>query len=432
MRESGHRHLYSGSLFDPLDPKTARRVQEFWLDRVDPPKRDTCLEDRPAPPPPPPFPAVPLSRVGAALTSLDLTETTVRFQRRLAARPSPGRVLPAISALVLRRYNVDRLRYMRAFQELEWHSQAKRYVTCCAAGIIVKHRPDERKRTERAILFRCKSRWCPFCARIRASQLSDGVHAVFQELQEPKFVTLTLRHDEHQDLAGRLAHLRRSFSRLRKHPFWKRRVRGGVSALEITHGNHGWHAHLHILCDARFLRHADLSDAWREASQGSFVVDVRRARCDAISGYISKYVTKAAAHLQDAELVEYLQATKGLRIINRFGSMYNDPRLVQAHRPKPEIPDGACYLADWTSEIVRATNRNRTAIRMIQHSAAWILSQEYAGKSLEDLCDRFARLDDDGAQIVEIATKARRVEKPPPGPPVVLNGRTPHRIHNLP
>lgn len=103
---------------------------------------------------------------------------------------------------------------------------------------------------------RCSSVWeCPVCApRIMAGRADE-----LRELNEKHtaagghmyLATLTLPHDEGDALKPLRKHVARSWGRVTQGAGWKRwrdrlGVVGTVRALEVTHGENGWHPHLHV------------------------------------------------------------------------------------------------------------------------------------------------------------------------------------------
>jgi len=111
---------------------------------------------------------------------------------------------------------------------------------------------------------RCGSVWeCPVCAlRIRASRVGELKCAV--EAWGPDAVamlSLTVRHGLGDDLRDVRQGVANSFRRLINGKPWKSFCRKyglqhHVRSIEVTHGAHGWHPHLHVL----FFLEAKLTD----------------------------------------------------------------------------------------------------------------------------------------------------------------------------
>lgn len=104
-------------------------------------------------------------------------------------------------------------------------------------------------------LLRCGSVWeCPVCAlQIRAERGDELKRAVeFWGPANVAMLSLTVRHGLGHDLTSTRRGLADSFQRLIRGRPWKRFCRKyglayHVRAVEVTHGVHGWHPHVHVL-----------------------------------------------------------------------------------------------------------------------------------------------------------------------------------------
>ncbi len=118
---------------------------------------------------------------------------------------------------------------------------------------------------------RCNSVWeCPVCApRImsgRAEELSrlNVAHGA-QEGAQMYLATFTLPHDEGDALAPLRKHVTRAWSCITRGAPWKRwkkrlGIVGTVRSLEVTHGAHGWHPHLHVAIYSRAFSREELGE----------------------------------------------------------------------------------------------------------------------------------------------------------------------------
>jgi hypothetical protein len=128
---------------------------------------------------------------------------------------------------------------------------------------------------------RCGSVWeCPVCAlRIRASRAGELKAAV--EAWGPDAVamlSLTVRHGLGDDLRAVRQGVANSFRRLINGKPWKRfcskfGLQHHVRSIEVTHGAHGWHPHLHVL----FFLEVKLTED--EQAEASAWLQERWARC---------------------------------------------------------------------------------------------------------------------------------------------------------
>jgi len=171
---------------------------------------------------------------------------------------------------------------------------------------------------------RCHDRWCLPCGQDRAWKLLSSLRAKTHG-KRLRFITLTIR-TEAEPLTDSLDKLLQSFTRLRGHNEWKKRVQGGMAFIEVTHNatSGRWHPHLHVIAEGEYFPHKLLKQAWIKASRGSFIVDIRYVRqTDDVTKYLCKYVTKpldpSITHDPDL-LVETMVAMKGRHLVLCFGS----------------------------------------------------------------------------------------------------------------
>lgn len=118
---------------------------------------------------------------------------------------------------------------------------------------------------------RCKKKWCPVCARsISAKRVARFANCI-AAMRQPLFLTLTCQN--YSSLTpDPIRAMRRAFGKLRRLRWWKRCVRGGVAAMEITNRGKGWHPHIHAVLDAHWLSVTTMAPSPRDA------IEVRRAK----------------------------------------------------------------------------------------------------------------------------------------------------------
>jgi hypothetical protein len=135
-----------------------------------------------------------------------------------------------------------------------------------------------------------------------------------------------------------------AFQRLLHRRSFAPRIRGGIYIIEIKYRESGWNIHLHALIDALFLKQATISDAWREITGDSYIVDVRRAWSPRKGlKYVLKYMLKAPS-LNGHEL-DYDSVLKGTRLAQTFGAFY------RARLQKSGLACPRCGHTDWISEF---------------------------------------------------------------------------------
>jgi len=128
-------------------------------------------------------------------------------------------------------------------------------------------------------LMSCGSIWsCPVCsAKIRNRRSVEIQAAATQHVEAGKaayMVTLTVPHDLGDDLDHLRSVVTEGWTALwsgrngqTRREWWN--VLGSIKVLEVTHGDHGWHPHLHVLvlCEDGWERSrqalwSDLADSW--------------------------------------------------------------------------------------------------------------------------------------------------------------------------
>ena len=167
-----------------------------------------------------------------------------------------------------------------------------------------------------AISVRCRSRWCPHCARVRSLK---WYHAVDPDaFLFPSLVTLTLKAGP--NLAALVALV------LWAWPKWCRalKVKRYVRAVEVLPRPGGvWYVHLHALVDCVWLDRKLAASVWC-ALTGAHVLDVRRVstskgvRAGAVREVV-KYATKGVDSLTPGQVDELGQACRGRHLVARAG-----------------------------------------------------------------------------------------------------------------
>lgn len=231
-------------------------------------------------------------------------------------------------------------------------TRCDRWDNCGACAVVEYSKVRQR---HRVTCWHCRDRFCVPCQTAKRCELVRIVN-----LEPPRvrlrMLTFTLRHDESR-LRPKIAELRDAFRKLQKSAWWRARVVGGVSVLEIKLSTaRRWHPHIHAIVDSEFLPVDQLSEQWRKASGGSFVVHVREVKEPThAAGYVAKYLTKGieADVLNDsAALAEAITALRGARSFDVFGS-WRGARTAAAKAAAADDPDESCgrdhLLNDWTT-----------------------------------------------------------------------------------
>lgn len=124
-----------------------------------------------------------------------------------------------------------------------------------ASGVAVKRGPDGTSHT--AGVETCSSIWaCPVCAAkiraTRADEISRGLSNHIAAGGGALFVTLTLPHQAGDRLQRTVELVSEGFRAINSGRAYKRDhdefgILGHIRAFEVTHGDNGWHPHLHVI-----------------------------------------------------------------------------------------------------------------------------------------------------------------------------------------
>jgi hypothetical protein len=176
-------------------------------------------------------------------------------------------------------------------------------------------------------------------------------------MQWPLHVTLT-RSNIGSISQDDVRALKKAFSKLRRTKLWTKNVKGGLVGVELTNKGHGWHPHLHTLCDAKWLamktpepqrwhsrtRKAELC---QQASQelmetwsgliGQLVSSIKVRRCDGETAVreVLKYAVKGSDLVECEEKIgDAIRAISGGRLTTPYGSMFGlKEELKQRKKP---------------------------------------------------------------------------------------------------
>lgn len=206
---------------------------------------------------------------------------------------------------------------------------------------------------------RCDLKWCPACQPLLARRTIDRFKPVMKLIRWPLFITLTCRNYANADGAR---NVRRAFTKLRRHRWWRRAVRGGVAQVELVNTGKGWHPHVHALCDCRWLSItvappaprasqqrvkeiaraacAEVAAAWSDCLGRRGSVKVRRVWVrdggdisDAMKEVLKYSVTADTLERPDRDLIDAIDALDRMRQLVSWGSLYRRPELKREKRP---------------------------------------------------------------------------------------------------
>lgn len=145
----------------------------------------------------------------------------------------------------------------------------------------------------------CKKRWCPVCGPKLAAEKVARFRYAWERMQWPLMVVLTVRSRAYAEesirwLVGRFFDFRRG-------KWWRScDVKGGIRGLEITWSDKGWHPHLHLLMDCRWLAYSA-----REPGRGASKTMIKAA-CEAAQHELA---VKWAAHCGQENSMVWVKRT---------------------------------------------------------------------------------------------------------------------------
>ena len=210
--------------------------------------------------------------------------------------------------------------------------QAWRLSQCASLWSNHVHRYESDKSRRRPANL-CGLRLCSVCNGYRRSRwekrVTPVVERVIREGRILKMLTLTQRARPGEGPQGGLDRLNSAFNRLRRRVAWKDHVRSYFAARETTGGSKGeaFHTHMHILLDADYWDHAEISELWSQVTGGESSV-VHICALDSI-GEAIKYPLKSV-DIPDHMLVQFALETRGRRFVSAGGewkTMLSDQSL---------------------------------------------------------------------------------------------------------
>ena len=192
----------------------------------------------------------------------------------------------------------------------------------------------------------CGNRFCSVCSGRRRARTRARITHLIHHVQHRKgyrlkMITLTIRNMP--TLSGMVKTLVSHFKSLRKTKLWKTCVDGGCFVIEVTGKPGSWHAHLHVLVSASFIRWETLHSLWKKitGSTGVFIQNIPGRQA---INYVTKYVTKSECDVETQRDVS--DALKGTRLFQPFGSWYAVANTYP--KDKPVCPE--CKTRAWGIE----------------------------------------------------------------------------------
>jgi hypothetical protein len=208
---------------------------------------------------------------------------------------------------------------------------------------------------------RCDRLYCPECqphlSRERQKQVSWWVAT----LKQPKHVVLTVKNQPELTPAH-VDELRRWFTNLRKRKRYANWT-GGFYSLEVTNEGRGWHLHIHVLVEARWIDSSQLALDWDSVTNGNGrIVKVKDCRGDDYLKEVAKYAVKGSqlAEWKPQDILTFIEVFAAKRTFGVFGSLYGARTefaefiaTMKAAKTRCECGSNSCRYfseAEWTIE----------------------------------------------------------------------------------
>ena len=131
-------------------------------------------------------------------------------------------------------------------------------------------------------------------------------------------MTLTLKNiEDNQFGRHHVKWIRECFSKLRKR--FEKEIWGGFYVVQATNTGKGWHLHLHVLYEGRYIQQEVLSGACKYITNGSWDVDIKSVKkADKALRYLLADFS-GRPRIRPGDEVIYDGVFKGSRLVQPFG-----------------------------------------------------------------------------------------------------------------
>lgn len=236
-------------------------------------------------------------------------------------------------------YGVSRSDVVEALQELGNYKIAERFGNCDQQYSVV-YCPS--CNNHHAYPLHCKTRICYQCGERRQAMIFDKIKPRLEALKKSKdmkLLTLTLpKVPDGEYGRGVYDDWTSWFRDFRYNSFVKKRLRGGMYAIETIrrYSNQDWYVHLHAMIESEYLPQRVVGAVWRKVTGFGKIVDIREVKVKGGYGEVTKYVTKPPRLSSGMDYAHYIEATKGKRAFQTFGTFYNWDMDIKPDREKLE------------------------------------------------------------------------------------------------
>ena len=269
----------------------------------------------------------------------------------------------------------------------------------------------------------CTNRLCHHCAKLRSRKLAARVREMVEQLRGrgiTRYALLTLTYRDSEVLEGSVSRCWADFRKLRQRKLWGQ-VLGCVATMEIKRGRGSglWHPHLHVLvarpsCTClrgrrlgddgptcphgriwcpHALNQCCVSEAWRQITGDSYVVDIRAVHADQEGGMagavreVVKYCTKLtevrSKEREDGEsdVLELHRAIRSRRLLTTVGVFRGlaEPQRADELLDAPDSkPCPLCGIPWETVTAIWHEARQRYGVQLVQARGPGLPGQDVA------------------------------------------------------
>ena len=232
----------------------------------------------------------------------------------------------------------------QVFEHLAACGEERLWKTCTGCGAAT------------SLPYQCCLKFCPLCNWRITRQRARLLKLWSQTIKQPKHLVLT-RPNLAILTRSEIRHIQRAFAKIRRTKLFAGTT-GGCVSTEVTNESRGWHLHLHILLDNRWLDAPAIARAWGKHFRRDFcIVKVKDCRNSDYLHEVSKYVVKPAqlTTWTPDEINEFIRAVTGVRMHATFGTLFKLARQFRAqiHAERPQATPCACGCDRFVIETER-------------------------------------------------------------------------------
>lgn len=207
----------------------------------------------------------------------------------------------------------------------------------------------------------CDSKWCVTCFKHWCCGAVDEIKYVIERMRCPRMITFTIKSGP--DLEEQISKVWKAWGKISRRVAWKKWCRGWVWCRGLTYNRETgcWHAHMHVIVDARWVPVKDLRDLWIDCTKGEangrgvnirIVDSPAKAAWELVKGTKGDWVRLRKQTEHDHDLWGELIVAYKSRKWYSFGGSVERPEEEEV--PKRHCP--GCHVpyryAEWDREYI--------------------------------------------------------------------------------